>query len=144
MVRVHIGLDLEHEGAHPRLRGFDLAQITVLRARRRRETAETFEQIADAEIAQRAAEIYRRQMALAKGIELERLAGFRDQRELIPDGADVEIGIAAGKLGDVDLLRRAGLGAAAFEQPHAAVGDIIGAEKIAADRKSTRLNSSHT
>ncbi len=103
-----------------------------MRARRRREAAEAFEQVADAEIAQRAAEIDRRQMALAKRFELERLAGFRHQSEFILDRADVEIGIAAGEIGDVDLLRRAGLGAAAFEQAYAAVGDIIGAEEIAA------------
>ena len=54
-----------------------LRRLHVLRARRRRETAEALQQIADAEIAQRAAEIDRRQMALAKGFELERLAGFR-------------------------------------------------------------------
>ena len=132
MVRIHIGLDLEHEGAHARLGGLDLAQIAVLRARRRRETPETLQQIADAEIAQRAAEIDRRQMALAKGLELERLAGFRHQREFVLDRADIEIGVAAGEIGDVDLLRRAGLGAAAFEQAHAAGGDIVGAEKIAA------------
>ena len=132
MVRIHIGLDLEHKGAHARLRRLDLAQIGVLRARRRREFAETFQQIADAEIAQRAAEIDRRQMALAKRFELERLAGFRHQFEFVLDRADVEIGIAAGEIGDVDLLRRAGLGAAAFEQAHAAVDDVIGAEEIAA------------
>ena len=42
------------------------------------------------------------------------------------------LAIAAGEIGDVDLLRRAGLGAAAFEQAHAAGGDIVGAEEIAA------------
>ena len=94
--------------------------------------AEPFQQIADAEIAQRAAEIDRRQMAFAKRLEFERLAGFRHQRELFLDRADIEIGVAAGEIGDVDLLRRAGLGAAAFEQAHAAGGDIIGAEEIAA------------
>ena len=132
VVRIHIGLDLEHERAHARFRGLDLAQIAVLRARRRRETPQALQQIADAEIAQRAAEIHRRQMALAKRLQLERLAGFRDQRQLILDFADVEIGVAAGEIGDVDLLRGTGLGAAAFEQAHAAGCDIIGAEKIAA------------
>ena len=132
MVRIHVGLDLEHEGAHARLGGLDLAHIAFLRARRRREPAEAFQQIADAEIAQRAAEIDRRQMTLAKRLEIERLAGFRHQRQFILDGADVEIGVVAGKVGDVDLLRGAGLGAAALEQTHAAIGDVIGAEEIAA------------
>ena len=71
-------------------------------------------------------------MALAKRLQLERLAGFRDQREFVLDLGDVEIGVAAGEIGDVDLLGRAGLGAAAFEQAHAAVDDIIGAEEVAA------------
>ena len=132
VVRIHIGLDLEHEGAHARLGGLDLAQVAILRARRRRELAETFQQIADAEIAQRAAEIDRRQMAFAKRLQFERLAGFRDQREFVLDLGDVEIGVAAGEIGDVDLLRRAGLGAAALEQAHAAIDDIVGAEEIAA------------
>ena len=132
MVRIHIGLDLEHEGAHARLGRLDLAQIAVLRARRRRKLAEAFQQIADAEIAQRAAEIDRRQMAFAKRLQLERLAGFRDQREFVLDLGDVEIGVAAGEIGDVDLLGRAGLGAAAFQQAHAAIDDVVGAEEVAA------------
>ncbi len=132
MVRIHIGLDLEHEGAHARLGGLDLAQIAVLRARRRRELAEAFQEIADAEIAQRAAEIDRRQMALAKRVQFERLAGFRHQRQFVLDLRHVEIGVAAGEFGDVDLLRGTGLGAAAFEQTDAAIDDVVGAEKIAA------------
>ena len=59
-------------------------------------------------------------MALAKRLQLERLAGFRDQREFVLDLGDVEIGVAAGEIGDVDLLRRTGLGAPAFQQTHAA------------------------
>src|SRR5260370_30306805 len=66
---------------------------------------------------------------------------------------------SASEIGDIDLLRRAGLGAAALEQAHAAGCDVIGAEEVAsggvrllegdgaktgADRKNTRLNSSHT
>src|SRR6202051_2681816 len=66
MVRIHIGLDLEHERAHARLRRLDLAQIAFLRARRRREFAGTFQEVADPKITQRAAEIERCQMALAK------------------------------------------------------------------------------
>ena len=132
MVRIHIGLDLENEGAHARLRGLDLAQIAVLRARRRREFAETFEQIADAEIAQRRAEIDRRHVAFAERSEIERLAGFRHQRQLVGDLADVEIGVAPGEFGDVDLFGRTGLGAAAFEQADAAGGNVVGAEEIAA------------
>ena len=71
-------------------------------------------------------------MALAKRVELERLAGFAHQRELVLDRGDVEIGIAPGEIGDIDLLRRAGLGAAAFQQPHPAADDVVGADEIAA------------
>src|SRR6266568_3295591 len=41
-------------------------------------------------------------------------------------------GAAAGEIADIDLFGRAGLGTAAFEQAHAAGGDVVGAEKIAA------------
>src|ERR1700716_1530902 len=101
MVRVHVGLDLEHAGAHTRLGGLDLAQIGVLRARRRRKTPEAFQEIADAEIAQRAAEIDRRKTSLAKRIEFERLAGLRHQRELVLDRGNIEIAVAAGEIGNV-------------------------------------------
>ena len=73
-----------------------------------REPAETFQQIADAEIAQRRAEIHRGQMALAKRLEIERLAGFRHQGELVLDLANVEIGVTPGEIRNVDLLRSAG------------------------------------
>src|SRR5207237_1757699 len=100
--------------------------------RRRRIAAEAFQEIADAEIAQRAAEIDRRQMALAERIQLERLAGLPDQLQFVSDLAHVEIGVDLAELGDLDLLRGAGLGAAAFEQTHAAVADVIGADEVAA------------
>src|ERR1700742_467647 len=94
--------------------------------------AEPLQEIADAEIAQRAAEIDRRQMAFTKRLKLERLAGLRDQRQFILDRIDIEIGVASGEVGDVDLLGRTGLGATAFEQADASVDDVIGAEEIAA------------
>src|SRR6266576_779010 len=50
----------------------------------------------------------------AKRPQLERLAGFRDQREFFFDRPDVEVSVAASEFGNIDLLRRAGLGAAAF------------------------------
>src|SRR4029079_14553942 len=131
VVRIHVGLDLEYERAHARLGRLALAQVRLLRARRRREFAEAFQQVADAEIAQRAAEIDRRQMAFAKRFQLERFAGFRNQRELILDLGDVEIGVTASEIGDIDLLCRAGLGAPAFQQTHAAIDDVIGAGKVA-------------
>ena len=132
VVRIHVGLDLEHERAHARLGRLHLAQVGILRARRRRELAEAIEQIADAEIAQRAAEKDRCQMTFAERIQLEWLAGLAHQLELVLDRADVEIGVAAAELGDVDLLGLPGLGAAAFEQADAAIDDVIGADEVAA------------
>src|SRR5256885_9692315 len=44
MVGIHIGLNLEDEGAHPRLGRVDLAQIGFLRPGRRRETAQRSEE----------------------------------------------------------------------------------------------------
>ncbi len=71
-------------------------------------------------------------MAFAKGLEFEWLAGLRYQRQFLLDRIDIEIGVATGEIGDIDLLRRAGLGAAALEQAHTAGCDIIGAEEVAA------------
>ena len=64
-------------------------------------------------------------------VEIERLARLGHQSEFFLDRADVEIGIAPGEFGDVDLLCGTGLGTAALEQAHAAVGDVVGAEEIA-------------
>ena len=132
MVRIHVGLDLENESAHARLGRVHLAQVAFLRTRRRGKSAQTLQQIADAKIAQGAAEIHGRQVAIAKGHQFERLARLPHQREFFLDLANVEIGVAAGKLGDVDLQRRAGLRAAVFQQPHAPAEKIVGAEEITA------------
>src|SRR5205085_12414531 len=126
------GLDLEDKGTHARLGGLHLAQVGFLGTRRGRELAEAFEQVADAEIAQRAAEIDRRQMALAKRLELERLAGLAHELKLVLDGSNVEIGVAAAEIGDVDLLGLPGLGAATLQQAYAAIDDVVGAHEIAA------------
>ena len=132
MVRIHVGLDLEYKRAHARLGGLNFAQVALLRARRWRELAQSFQKIAYAEIAQGAAEINRRQVPLAEGIEIERLAGVLNQFEFVLDGGDIEIGVAAGEIGHIDLFRLPGLGAAAFEQANAAMNDIEGAHEIAA------------
>ena len=71
-------------------------------------------------------------MPLAEGCELERLAGLGHQFEFVPDRGDVEIGVGAREIGQIDLLRGAGLGATAFEQADAAIGDVVGADEIAA------------
>src|SRR5690606_4680118 len=52
MIGVHIGLDLEDEGAHLRLTGPDPAQIRLLIARTGRKGGQPFDQVAYADIAQ--------------------------------------------------------------------------------------------
>ena len=61
-------------------RRLDQALVGVLRARRRRECRQRVDEVAHAEIAQRAAEEDRRQMAFAKGLQIERLAGLLRER----------------------------------------------------------------
>ena len=99
VVRVHVGLDLEHEGRHVRLVGLDGALVGLLRARRRRHAADGVEQIADAEVLQRRAEEHRAQMALAEGLQVERLAGVANQRELAFDRSGIEIGVERRDIG---------------------------------------------
>src|SRR5262245_27810355 len=75
-------------------------------------------------------------MTLAEGFELERLGGLGDELELVLHRGDVEVGIELAELPDLDLLRRARLCATAFEQPHATIDHVVGAEEVtaAADR----------
>ena len=132
VVRIHVGLDLEHEGAHARLGGLDLAQIAVLRARRRRELAEAFQQIADAEIAQRAAEIDRRQMALAKRVQFERLAGFRHQRQFVLDLATSRLALRPARSAMSICCAAPVLAPPPSSRRTPPIDDVVGAEKIAA------------
>ncbi len=132
MVGVHVGLDLEHKGAHLRIVRLDLALVGFLRARRRRETPKTFQEITDAEIAQRRAEIDRRHMALAERLQVEALRGFLHQFKFADYLAGIEIGVAASQIGNLDFLRCAGLGATALQQADATGFDVIGAHEIAA------------
>ena len=60
------------------------------------------------------------------------VGAVKDELELVLHRSDVEVCIELGQLRDLDLLGRAGLGATAFEQAHAAIGDVIGAEEVAA------------
>ena len=72
MIRIHVGLDLEHEAGDLVLGRVDGARLGRLRARRRRPDAIRVEQFAHAEIAEGAAEEHRRQMAGAIRVEVER------------------------------------------------------------------------
>ena len=77
VVGVHVGLDLEHEARDRRLLRPDRAGLRRLRARRRRRRREAAEQRAHRAVLERAAEVDRRQMARAVGIEI----GLRIDRE---------------------------------------------------------------
>src|SRR5207247_10911956 len=98
----------------------------------RREAPESLQQVADAEIAQRAAEIDRRQMAFPEGLQLERLAGLGHELEFVLDRRDGEIGIIAREIGEIDLLCRTRLGAAALQQTDGPRGDTVPAVENAA------------
>src|SRR5206468_2649175 len=80
MVRIHVRLNLEHKAGHLRLVRIDMARGRLEPARARRELGERADEIAHAEIFERAAEQDRGQMPLAKRGEVERL--HRLAREL--------------------------------------------------------------
>ena len=85
MVRVHVRLDLEDEAGHlvlPRDRPFGERRLQP--SRRRREFGQRVDEIAHAEIAQRAAEKDRRQMAFEKGFLVEALEAACRQLDLLP------------------------------------------------------------
>src|SRR5262249_22581057 len=122
VVGIHVGLDLEDEGAHLRLGRLDAALVRVLCARRRRELAEAGEQVADAEILQRRAEIDRREMALADGREIERTAGMAHELELLGERGGIEVRIALAERREVD--RRERRLAVLADEPHLPGRDV--------------------
>jgi predicted metal-dependent hydrolase len=93
MVGIHVGLDLEHEGRHGWFVSLDATGIGLLGARRRRIGGKTVEQVADAEVLQRAAKEHRRQVALPERDEIERAAGCLDDGEFLGKRGGIEIGI---------------------------------------------------
>jgi hypothetical protein len=131
VVGIHVGLDLEDEGAHAVFVGVHLARIGALRARRRREGGERIEQILDAEILQGRTEEDRSQMALAKRREIETAAGLLHQRQLLLGGFGVEQRVFRGKRGEIERLARDGLAVLA-DEAHRAACQIVGADEIAA------------
>src|SRR5690606_23205081 len=86
VVGVHVRLDLEDEGRHLVFRRLDAARVRFLRTRRRRPVAKRLDQVAYAVIAQRRTEEDRRQVAFAKGVEVERPARLARQFELLDEG----------------------------------------------------------
>src|SRR5262249_15994239 len=98
------------------------------------------EQVADAEILQRAAEKHRCQVALAERGEIERATGLLDDGEFLGERSRVEIGINRRDLPEVhppaDPRLWGCLGACfrsvALHQPHVARGGFHGSNEIAA------------
>ena len=131
VIGIHVGLDLEHEGGHAILVRHDLARAGGLRPRRRRETRERIEQILDAEILDRRAEIDRRQMPFAERGKFERAAGVFHQRQFLRDRLDVEHGILGVQRRQIERLRHR-RAAVVIQEPHVARGEFIGADEIAA------------
>src|ERR1700681_150926 len=64
----------------PRVSRPEQIRANAMRARRRRERAQAVEQVADAEVLQRRAEINRSQMSLAERREIELAAGVAHER----------------------------------------------------------------
>ena len=129
VVRIHVGLDLEHEGRHLRLLRGDAAGVGCLVARGRGVGGKAVEQVADAEVLQRAAEEHRGQVALAERREIERPAGVAHQRELLGERSSIEVGVERGERCGIHLARRA---VGAVHQPHRAGSDVEGADEVAA------------
>ena len=139
VVGVHVGLDLEDEGGHLVLGRLDRAGVGLLGARRRSEGAERLDQVAHAEIAQRRAEIDRRQMALAEGVDVERPAGLARQLQLLDEGVALVLRQQAGDAVGIGAVDR---GAFLFlvALAHGILGQMIGAGKglAPADRPGDR------
>ena len=131
MIGIHIGLNLEHESRHDVFFRLDNTGRGRLRAWRRREFGERVEQILDAEILQGRAEIDRRQVAFAERGEVERPAGFLDDRQFLGDRIGVQHGVFGGKRREIERLR-GGVLAILGHQPHVAALDVVGAGEIAA------------
>ena len=77
VVGVHVRLDLEDEARDFAAAGLDRLRLGRLRPRRRRPGAERVEQLGDADALERRAEEHRRQVAAAKGVEVEGRAARR-------------------------------------------------------------------
>ncbi len=140
MVRVHIRLDLENECGHARLGGRHDPLVRRLRPRRRRHGGERVEQIADAEILERAAEEDRRHVALGKSLRVEPLAGMAHEIKFPAECRRVEPGVQGGDFGDRHFAQPAGSAGIAVEQAHAAGLHVDCADEIAtaSDRPGDR------
>src|SRR6476620_5788373 len=96
MIRVHIRLNLENKRRHIRLSRRHQPFVGRLCARRRRHCGERIEQIADAEILERAAEEDRGYVTLGKSSRVKLLAGMAYEVELPCESRGIELGVQSG------------------------------------------------
>ena len=108
MVGIHVRLDLEDEAAHGGLVRRDRALLGRARLRRRRIGRQALDQVAHAEIAERAAEQNRRQVALAERGEVEGARSRLGQRDLLGDRLALALRQAVGERRGVQLGDRLG------------------------------------
>ena len=107
--------------------GLDDAAVRLLAARRRRERGQRVDQVADAEIAQRAAEEDRRQVPSRKACSVERPAGLDGEPDLLREGVPLVLGQQEQRRRPdrraVDLQRLL----VGVEPAHLRAGDVVGA-----------------
>ena len=131
MVRVHVRLNLENECGHAGLGSRHDPLVSRLRPRRRRHGGERIEQIADAEILERAAEEDRGHVALGKSARVKSLASMAHQIKFPAECCRVETGVQSGDFGDRHFAQRAGGARIAVEQAHATGCHVDRADEIA-------------
>src|SRR4029077_7733789 len=107
MIRVHIRLNLENKRRHIRLSRRHRPFVGRLCARRRRHRGERIEQIADAEILERAAEEDRGHVALGKSSRVKLLAGVAYEVELPCELSGIEFRVQSGNFGNGHLAQSA-------------------------------------
>ena len=83
VLRVHVGLDLEHEAREPRIVGQQHAGRRHAWSRRRGQFDESIQKRLDAKVVHRAAEEHRRDLAAQKDRGVERVARALQQRNLV-------------------------------------------------------------
>jgi hypothetical protein len=98
VLRVHVGLHLEHEAGHVGAARVDRALVAGLRARRRGIAVDRGDQFGHAKVLERRSEIDRRQVAMAIGFQVELRIAFAAQfdflEEFVGDGAGGRIALA--------------------------------------------------
>ena len=94
VVRVHVGLDLEHETGERRLGRLHAAHAGVARQRRRRPFRQCAQDLAHAEVVDRRAEEHRTLRSGEEGIEIERRRGAAHQVDVLAQLFHLHRGVA--------------------------------------------------